>query len=181
VTIASSRLVQLGALTSAFVVGAGVYFFVGGLAGGLYAAAALVFGLFAHFKMNTSAEGAPKSSEPYWNRWGRKRAQLEDVEQELTAERALVAERDTHIEVLRRELEEQRQLARSLEGHYLHELAALEEAHQAESERISAGLRELEEELAGFELVVDDLVRRATPPPPPLVESSYEGATFQQF
>jgi signal transduction histidine kinase len=181
VTIASSRLVQLGALTGAVLVGACVYYFVGGLAGGLYAAAALVFGLFAHFRMSSSAEKAPKSSEPHWNRWGRKRAQLEDLQQELDAERALVTERDTHVEVLRRELEEQRQIARSLEGHYLHELAALEEAHQAEADRISAGLRELEEELAGFELVVDDLVQRATPQPPLVAEASYEGAGFQQF
>jgi hypothetical protein len=181
VTIARSRLVQVGALTGAVAVGAGIYLFVGGLAGGLYAAAALVFGLFAHFKMGSSAETAPKSSEPHWNRWGRKRAQLEDLEQELAAERAVVAERDTHVEVLRRELEEQRELARSLEGHYLHELAGLEKAYREESDRISAGLTELENELAGFELVVDDLVHRATPPPPPLVESSYEGAGFQQF
>ena len=164
-TIASSRVVQLGALTGAVVVGAGVYYFVGGLAGGLYAAAALVFGLLAHFKLNPSVDAAPKSAEPYWNRWGRNRAEVEDLRQELAAERAVVAERDTHVEVLRGELEEQRALARSLEGHYLHELAALEEAHQEESTRISAALVELEEELAAFDLVVDDLVRRASPQP----------------
>ena len=178
-TIASSRLVQLGALTGAVVVGAGVYYFVGGLAGGLYAAAALVFGLFAHIKLNPSGESAPKSSEPYWNRWGRNRAQLEDLRQEVAAERALVAERNTHLEVLRRELDEQRELARSLEGHYLRELATLEETHAAESTRIAVALAELEEELAGFDAVVDDLVHRASPPP--VVESPYEGAGFPQF
>jgi hypothetical protein len=181
VTIARSRLVQLAALTGAVVVGAGVYYFVGGLAGGLYAAAALVFGLFAHFKLNSSGDKPPRSSEPSWNRWGRKRAQVEDLEQALAAEQALVAERDTHIEVLRGELEEQRQLARSLEGHYLHELAAQEETHAAESARISAAVAELEDELAAFDAVVDDLVHRATPSPPALVESSYGGTAYHQF
>ena len=66
------------------------------------------------------------------------------------------------------------------EGHYLHELAELEEAHQEESTRISAALVELEEELAAFDLVVDDLARRATPQPA-LVESPYEGAGSRQF
>lgn len=180
-TIASSRLVQLTALTGAVVVGAGVYYFVGGLAGGLYAAAALVFGLFAHFKLNPSpGEAAPKSSEPHWNRWGRNRAQADDLRQELAAEQALVAERDTHIEVLRRELEEQRQLARSLEGHYLHELAALEEAHRDESAGISSGLAQLEEELASFALVVDDLAHLATRRQS-IEESPCEGAGFPQF
>jgi hypothetical protein len=177
-TIATSRTLQLGALTGAVAVGAGVYVFVGGLAGGLYAAAALVFGLFSHFKLSSSGEPAPKSSEPYWNRWGRNRAQLEDLEQALETERARVAERDTHVDVLRRELEEQRQLARTLEGRYLQELAVLEAARQADAEQVSAGLTELEQELAGFERIVEDLAGRATRP---TEESPHEGASFSAF
>jgi len=176
-TIAASRTLQLGALTAAVAVGAGVYFFVGGLAGGLYAAAALVFGLFAHFKLGSSGQPAPKSSEPYWNRWGRNRAQLEDLEQALEAERALVAERETHVDVLRRELEEQRQVARTLEGRYLKELAGLEAAYRAEAEQVSAGLTELEQELDGFERIVADLAVRATP----VDVSPHEGASFSAF
>jgi hypothetical protein len=177
-TIATSRTLQLGALTGAVAVGAGVYVFVGGLAGGLYAAAALVFGLFAHVKLSSAGEPAPKSSEPYWNRWGRNRAQLEDLEQALESERVRVAERDTHVDVLRRELEEQRQLARTLEGRYLQELAALEAARQADAEQVSAGLTELEQELAGFERIVEDLAGRAIRP---AEESPHEGASFSAF
>lgn len=177
-TIAASRTLQLGALTGAVAVGAGVYVFVGGLAGGLYAAAALVFGLFSHFKLGSSGEPAPKSSEPHWNRWGRNRAELEDLQQALDTERALVAERETHVDVLRRELEEQRQIARTLEGRYLQELAALESARQTDAERVSAGLTELEQELAGFERVVEDLASRASRP---AEESPHGGASFSAF
>jgi hypothetical protein len=176
-TIATSRTLQLGALTGAVAVGAGVYVFIGGLAGGLYAAAALVFGLFSHFKLGSSGEPAPKSSEPHWNRWGRSRAQLEDLEQALEAERAVVAEREIHVDVLRRELEEQRQLARTLEGRYLQELAALEAARQAEVEQVSGCLSELEQELDGFAHIVEDLAVRATP----VEESPHEGASFSAF
>jgi hypothetical protein len=178
-TIATSRTLQLGALTGAVVVGVGVYVFIGGLAGGLYAAAALVFGLFSHFKLSSSGEAAPKSSEPYWNRWGRSRAELDDLQEALETERALVAERDTHVDVLRRELEEQRQLARTLEGRYLKELAALEAAHQADAEQVSAGLTDLEQELAGFERIVEDLAGRATVRVEE--ESPHEGASFLPY
>jgi hypothetical protein len=177
-TIAASRTLQLGALTGAVIVGAGVYLFVGGLAGGLYAAAALVFGLFSHFKLGSSDDAAPKSSEPYWNRWGRNRAQLDDLEQALAAERALVAERETHVDVLRRELEEQKQLARTVEGRYLQELAALESARQADAEQVSAGLTELEQEFADFEHIVEDLASRAVRP---AQESPHGGASFSAF
>ena len=178
-TIATSRTLQLGTLTGAVAVGAGVYVFIGGLAGGLYAAAALVFGLFSHFKLGSSGEPAPKSSEPYWNRWGRKRAEVDDLEQALAAERALVAERETHVDVLRRELDEQRQLARTLEGRYLKELASLEAAHRADAEQVSAGLTDLEQELAGFERIVDDLSARATIRVEE--ESPHEGASFPSY
>ena len=178
-TIATSRTLQLGALSGAVVVGAGVYVFIGGLAGGLYAAAALVFGLFSHFKLGSSGDPAPKSSEPYWNRWGRNRAELEDLQQALDAERLLVAERETHVDVLRRELEEQRQLGRTLEGRYLQELAALEAAHRADAEQAAAGLAELEQELTGFERIVEDLAARATHRD--AEESPHEGASFSAF
>jgi hypothetical protein len=172
VTVATSRLLQLGALAGAVAVGAGVYVFIGGLAGGLYAAAALVFGLFAHAKLSFSGEPAPKSAEPHWNRWGRSRAQLEDLQLELDSERARVAEQETYVAMLRRDLEEERLQSRAREKRYLHELAELESAHAAEIEQISAGLAELEEQLTGFESIVERL--RTT-------DSPHEGASFPSF
>ena len=173
-TIATSRLLQLGALTGAVAVGLFVLLFVGGLAGGLYAAAALVFGLFAHFKLGSSGEPASRTAEPYWNRWGRSRAQVEDLEEALREERARVAERDTYVELLRRDIEEEREAARELEGRLLQQLAALEQAHVAETESVVAAVRELEEQLAGFETVVESLTARG-------VESPHEGHSFPAY
>jgi hypothetical protein len=173
-TIATSRLLQLGALTGAVAVGAFVLLFVGGLAGGLYGAAALVFGLFAHFKLGSSGEPAPRRAEPYWNRWGRSRAQVEDLEEALRDERARVAERDAAVETMRRELEEYRHGALTVERRYLKELSAQEAAHNAEAEAIARALGELEEQLAAFEAVVDRLAARG-------VESPHEGHSFPGF
>jgi hypothetical protein len=180
VTIARSRVLQLGTLTGAFAVSAGVYLFVGGLAGGLYAAAALVFGLFAHFKLMSTAEPAPRAAEPYWNRWGRSRAQFEDLEQALADERARAAEREAAVETMRRELEEYRHLALTVERRYLKELATQEKAHTAEADGIAAGLHELEEQLASFERVVDELARRVAPPRS-ADDSPLGGARFPGF
>jgi hypothetical protein len=164
-TIATSRLVQLGALTGAVAVGLFVLLFVGGLAGGLYAAAALVFGLFAHFKLGSSGEPAPRTAEPYWNRWGRSRAQVEDLADALRHERERVAERDTYVELLRGDLEKEREAARVREGQLLRELATLEKAHVAEIESVVAAVAELEEQLAGFDSIVESLAdRRADSP-----------------
>jgi predicted RNase H-like nuclease (RuvC/YqgF family) len=179
--MAASRTVQLLALIGALAVGVAVYLYVSGMAGGFYAAAALIFGLFLHARLKTAEEStepaAGQAASPAGNRWTRRRATLAALERELEAERARVSERDNHVDVLRRELEEQRMLAGALELRFTRRLAEVEALHEEEVARVVAALPDLERELTAVEQLVDDLEARARGRR--AEESPHEGAAFQ--